>query len=197
VLLRLTYLGVTNAFALLRLFPMSDHDNDTEILVLRHQITVLQRQLAPDKVRFAAADRAFLAALLQRLPRPTLRSLRLLVRPDTVLRWHRDLLARRHTGRSRPTRPGRPPTVRSIRALVLRLARENPHWGYRRIHFLRNLHPVWHTDVRVRRDRTRPPPHPGSGRHRPPDRSVGDPSRAESRDGFGRCRVSGAVPDPR
>jgi hypothetical protein len=134
VLLRLTYLGVTNAFALLRLLPMSDHDKDTEILVLRHQITVLQRQLAPDKVRFAAADRAFLAALLQRLPRPTLRSLRLLVRPDTILRWHRDLLARRHAARSRPTRPGRPPTVRSIRALVLRLARENPHWGYRRIH---------------------------------------------------------------
>jgi transposase InsO family protein len=101
---------------------------------LRHQITVLQRQLAPDKVRFAPADRAFLAALLHRLPRPTLRGLRLLVRPDTILRWHRDLLARRHARQSRPKRPGRPPTVRSIRALVLRLAKENPHWGYRRIH---------------------------------------------------------------
>ena len=67
---RLTYLGVTNAFALLRLLPMSDHDKDTEILVLRHQITVLQRQLAPDTVRFAAPDRAFLAALLHRLPGP-------------------------------------------------------------------------------------------------------------------------------
>jgi putative transposase len=70
VLLRLTYLGVTNAFALLRLLPTSDHDKDAEILVLRHQITVLQRQIAPDKVRFAAADRAFLAALLHRLPQP-------------------------------------------------------------------------------------------------------------------------------
>jgi hypothetical protein len=98
VLLRLTYLGVTNAFALLRLLPISDHDKDAEILVLRHQITVLQRQLAPDKPRFAAADRAFLAALLHRLPRPTLRSLRLLVRPDTIRRWHRELLARRHAG---------------------------------------------------------------------------------------------------
>jgi hypothetical protein len=115
VLLRLTYLGVTNAFALLRLLPMSDHDKDAEILVLRHQITVLQRQLAPDKVRFAAADRAFLAALLHRLPRPTLRGLRLLAQPDTILRWHRDLLARRHAARCRPKRPGRPPTVRSIR----------------------------------------------------------------------------------
>ena len=69
MLLRLTYLGVTNAFALLRLLPMSDHDKDTEILVLGHQITVLQRQLAPDTVRFAAPDRAFLAALLHRLLR--------------------------------------------------------------------------------------------------------------------------------
>ena len=57
------------------------------------------------------------------------------MRPDTVLRWHRDLLARRHAARSRPKRPGRPRTVRSIRQLVLRLARENPPgWGYRRIH---------------------------------------------------------------
>ena len=134
MLLRLTYLSVSNAFALLRLILISDHDKDAEILLLRHQITVLQRQLAPDKARFAAADRALLAALLHRLPRPTLRSLRLLVRPDTILRWHRDLLARRHAARSRPKRPGRPPTVRSIRALVLRLAKENPQWGYRRIH---------------------------------------------------------------
>jgi putative transposase len=51
-----------------------------------------------------------------------------------VLRWHRDLLARRHAARSRPRRRGRPRTVRSIRQLVLRLARENPNWGYRRIH---------------------------------------------------------------
>jgi putative transposase len=56
------------------------------------------------------------------------------VRPDTVLRWHRDLLARRHAARSRPQRPGRPRTVRSVRGLVLRLAKENPSWGYRRIH---------------------------------------------------------------
>src|SRR5205085_3360240 len=57
-----------------------------------------------------------------------------LVRPDTVLRWHCDLMRRRHSARSKPKRPGRPPTVRSIRALVLRLVRENPSWGYRRVH---------------------------------------------------------------
>jgi transposase len=57
-----------------------------------------------------------------------------LVRPDTILRWHRDLLARRHAALSRPRRRGRPRTLRSIRLLVLRLARENGSWGYRRVH---------------------------------------------------------------
>jgi putative transposase len=134
VLWRLAYLGIANAFAVLRLLPGSDRDKDAEILALRHQLAVLQRQLDGQRVRFDAADRAWLAALLHRLPRPSLRGLRLLVRPDTVLRWHRDLLARRHAAMSRPRWRGRPPTVRSIRVLVLRLARENPSWGYRRIH---------------------------------------------------------------
>ncbi|MFJ7949146.1 integrase core domain-containing protein [Streptomyces sp. NPDC096354] len=134
MLLRLAYLTVTNAFAVLRLLPMSDRDKDTEILALRHQITVLERQLGGEKVRFFPSDRAFLAALLHRLPSEVLRRIRLVVRPDTVLRWHRDLVARRHAARSRPKRLGRPRTVRSIRLLVLRLARENSNWGYRRIH---------------------------------------------------------------
>jgi transposase InsO family protein len=76
----------------------------------------------------------FLAALLISLPREVLRRLRLLVRPDTVLRWHRDLMKRRHARTCRPKRPGRPPTVQSIRALILRLVQENPGWGYRRVH---------------------------------------------------------------
>jgi transposase InsO family protein len=95
---------------------------------------VLQRRLHGEKVRFDPSDRAFLAALLHRLPRDVLRQVRLLVRPETVLRWHRDLVAHRHAIASRPKRPGRPRTVRSIRTLVLRLARENSSWGYRRIH---------------------------------------------------------------
>jgi hypothetical protein len=85
-------------------------------------------------VKFSPVDRAWLAALLHPLPRTVLNQLRLAVRPETVLRWHRDLIARRHASRSRPRRPGRPPTIRSIRTLVVRLARENPSWGYRRIH---------------------------------------------------------------
>jgi putative transposase len=134
VLLRLAYLSVTNAFALLRLLTLSDRDKGVEILALRHQIAVLERQLGKARPRFLAGDRAFLAALLHQLPRDVPGRFRLLVRPDTVLRWHRDLLARRHAARSRPRRPGRPRTVRSIRQLVLRLARENPSWGHRRIH---------------------------------------------------------------
>src|SRR4051794_5732061 len=113
---------------------MTDRDKDVEILALRHQLTVVHRQLGTEKVRFDAGDRAILAALLHRLPRTVLCRVRLLVRPDTVLRWHRDLLARRHADLSRPRRPGRPPTVRSVRVLVLRLAPENPSWGYRRLH---------------------------------------------------------------
>ncbi|MFI9552774.1 helix-turn-helix domain-containing protein [Nonomuraea endophytica] len=135
MLLRLAYLTVTNTFAALRLLPLGDRDKDVGILALRHQITVLERQLGADtRVRFASEDRAFLAALLTSLPREVLRQLRLLIRPDTVLRWHRDLMRRRHARTSRPKRPGRPPTVRTIRALILRLVRENPGWGYRRVH---------------------------------------------------------------
>lgn len=134
MLLRLAYLSVTNLFALLQLLLVSDRDKDAEILALRHQIMVLERQLGKARPRFSLADRAFLAALPHRLPRDALGRFRLLVKPDTVLRWHRDLLTRRHAARSRPKRPGRPRTVRSIRQLVLRLARENPCWGYRRIH---------------------------------------------------------------
>jgi putative transposase len=129
VLLRLGYLTVLNTFTVLRLLPMGDRDKDVEILALRHQIAVLERQLGQQRVHFTAPDRALLAALLHRLPRQTLRRLRLAVCPDTVLRWHRDLIAIRHAARFRPKRPGRPRIVRSIRVLVLRLARENPGWG--------------------------------------------------------------------
>lgn len=129
MLLRLGYLGVANAFAILRLLPTSDRDKDVEILALRHQITVLERQLSGQRVRFESGDRAFLAVLLHQLPTHVLHRMRLLVRPDTVLRWHRDLVAHRHAARSRPKRGGWPRTIHSVRALVLRLASENPHWG--------------------------------------------------------------------
>jgi hypothetical protein len=87
---------------LLRLLPMSDREKDIGILALRHQITVLERQLNGQKVHFHAIDRALLASLLPGLPQEALRRMRLLVRPDTVLRWHRDPVARR----SGATAPG-------------------------------------------------------------------------------------------
>ncbi len=149
-------------FAFLRLLSLGDRDKEMEILALRHQIAVLERQLGRARPRFLPADRAFLAALLNRLPRHMLSRFRLLVRPDTVLRWHRDLLARRHAARSRPERPGRPRTVRSIRPLVLRLARENPGWTWTSIRASRAVMssdwpssalPVW-TNGRIQATRT-------------------------------------------
>ncbi|MFI9773828.1 hypothetical protein ACIHCV_03765 [Streptomyces sp. NPDC051956] len=101
---------------------MSDRDKDAEILALRYQLALLQRQF--DKPKLTRPERALLAALLHRLPRVHLRQLKLIVSPDTLLRWHRDLLRYRHAKASRPKRPGRPRTVRSVRALVLRLAQE-------------------------------------------------------------------------
>ncbi|WP_253208851.1 integrase [Streptomyces niphimycinicus] len=132
MLLRLAYLAATNALAFLRLLPMSDREKDVGILVLRHQLLVLQRQVG--KPTFTDTDRAILAGLLHHLPKDRLRHLLLLVRPDTVLRWHRNLLRQRHAATCVPRRRGRPRTIPSIRALVLRLAKENASWGYRRIH---------------------------------------------------------------
>ena len=117
MLLRLAYLAATNILAILRLLTMSGHEKDIEILALRHQLLVLQGPVG--KPTFTATDRAVLAGLLHRLPTDKLRRLVLLVQPDTILWWHRDLLKRRHAAASRPHRRGRPPTVRSIRARVL------------------------------------------------------------------------------
>ena len=120
MLLRLAYLTATNTLALLRLLPMSDRDKDAEILALRHQLTVLQRQLGNDRPAFAGPDRALLPALLQPLPHAVLRRLRLLVRPDTVLRWHRNMVKYRHANQCRPKRRGRPRTLQSetVRLIV-------------------------------------------------------------------------------
>ena len=78
------------------------------------------------------ADRALLATLLSVIPKARRRGMRLLVTPDTILRWHRDLVRRRQAARSRRGKTGSPATRRNIRALVLRLAQENPEWGYLR-----------------------------------------------------------------
>jgi putative transposase len=111
----------------LGLLSRSGVSKDAEILVLRHQLMVLRRQVA--RPRPSWADRALQAALSRLVPRN--RWPRLFVTPETVLRWHRDLVRRRWTV---PRRGGRPPTRPTIRRLVPRLAADNPGWGYRRIH---------------------------------------------------------------
>ena len=121
------YLVVRNLFALVWLLGRSRRSKELEILVLRHELAVLRRQST--RPRLTRADRAFLAALSRSLPRPAWASFP--VRPDTLLRWHRQLVARRWTYSH--MKPGRPPLEPSAGVLILRLARENPHWGYRRI----------------------------------------------------------------
>jgi putative transposase len=133
VCFRFLYLTVTNLFAWLRLSRREESWKTAEILLLRHQLTVLQRQL-DSRPKITWADRALIAVLFDVLPRSRRARLRLIVSPDTVLRWHRDIVRRRWARKSRHKQPGRPATRRNIRGLVLRLAKENPAWGYRRIH---------------------------------------------------------------
>src|ERR1700734_2943023 len=128
--LRFAYLAVLRVFGWLALLSRSDRAKDAEILILRHQVAVLQCQVTAP--RLSRADRAVLAALARLLPGSQLRQLRLIVSPRTLLRWHADLI-RRHWAYPRRT-PGRPRTDRNVRSLVLEMARDNPGWGYRRIH---------------------------------------------------------------
>jgi putative transposase len=125
--LRLFYLFMIRVFGWLMLLGRSQCSKDAEIMVLRHEVAVLRRQVARPKLDWA--DRAILAALARWMP-AVLRTHRL-VTPGTVLAWRRRLIQRKWTC---PSRPGRPRISQEIRELALRLARENPAWGYRRAH---------------------------------------------------------------
>ncbi len=107
---------------------------DAEILMLRHQLAVAGRERPGVRARLTWPDRALLALLARTLPIARLAAMRLIVTPGTILRWHRDIVRRRWSRRSRQGRSGRPATHRKVRSVVLRLARENESWGYRRIH---------------------------------------------------------------
>jgi putative transposase len=106
-----------------------DDDRDVELLLLRQELSILRRTVK--KPRLKPADRMILAALATRLPRQALGGL--LVRPETVLGWHRALVHRRWSAFGRRRGPGRPRIDEGCRQLIQRLARENPRWGYMRI----------------------------------------------------------------
>ena len=131
--LRFVFLLIVRVAAGLRLSRRKEAWKTAEILILRHQLTVLQRR-QPQRPKLNWADRALLATLLGLIPRARRQGLRLLITPDTIVRWHRDIVRRRWAARSKRGRTGRPSTRRNIRALVRRLAREIPNWRYRRIH---------------------------------------------------------------
>ena len=126
MLFRLLYLLMVRLFAWLALLARSGASKDVEILVLRHEIAILRRQVARPKPDWA--DRAMIAALTRLLPRH-LRVHRI-VTPGTLLTWHRRLVKNKWTY---PNTTGRPPVPEEIRQLVQQLARQNPRWGHRRI----------------------------------------------------------------
>lgn len=131
--MKLVYLAVSRMFAWARLAARDSAAKDVEILILRYQLAVAQRRDPRLSRKLTWADRAWLVLLAGLVPKHLIGRIRWIVTPGTLIRWHRDLLRRSWARRSaRP--PGRPRTHRNIKALVLRMARENPAWGYRRIH---------------------------------------------------------------
>jgi transposase len=130
VLLKIVYLLVRRILGLAALVSRTDLAKDAELLVLRHENAVLRRHAG--RVRYEPADRVWFAALAGLIPRSRWTEV-FAVTPATLLAWHRKLAASKYDTSNRRM-PGRPPTVPSIARLVVRLAKENPLWGYRRIH---------------------------------------------------------------
>jgi putative transposase len=129
VIFTLVYVIVRSVLGLLVVLFRRDLSKDAELLVLRHENAVLRRQIG--RVRYEPADRAWLAALAQLIPRRRWSEV-FPVTPATLLAWHRKLAAKKYDT-SKRRKPGRPPTIRSIARLAVRLAKD-PLWGHRRIH---------------------------------------------------------------
>ena len=111
------------------LIRLPQAERDAELLLLRHELSVLRKSVKRPRLRMA--DRLTLSALAMRLPRSAWNSL--IVRPETVLGWHRALIRRKWAAYAGRSRPGRPRLAEECRQLILRLAKENPSWGYGRI----------------------------------------------------------------
>src|SRR6266540_4073905 len=217
----LAYWLLRRLLELLLLLARSEQRKEVEILLLRHELQVLRRQVARPQLR--PADRVVLAALSQALPR--VRSL--LVEPATLLRWHRELVRRRWSFPARP--PGRPAMVSQARQLVLRLAAENPGWGYKRIHgeltglgftlspstvwnilrrhgidpvprrarLLHRRHALAAPPVRLLLHRARAPARAHRRHHRPSQRRLGDPASTQRPCNPEERGETAAHPDPR
>ena len=127
MLSKLAYLTLCRSIQLLRLMARGDAAKDLEMLVLRHQLTVLRRQIP--RLRLEPADRALLATVSRVLPKS--RWSCFLVKPETLLRWHRRLVVGAWTYPHRRT--GRPPLDQETQQLIVHPATENPTWGYQPI----------------------------------------------------------------
>jgi putative transposase len=127
VLVSFVYLAACRLFALVLLLARGDRSKELELLVLRHELSIRRRQSR--RPPLAESDRLLLATLSRLMPRRSWQAF--LVTPETLLRWHRRMVAWRWTYPHR--RPGRPPVGAEVRQLIVRLARENSHWGYVRI----------------------------------------------------------------
>jgi transposase len=179
VLLSLVYRVVRGLFGLLAVLVRSDVSKDAELLVLRHDNQVLRRHLH-GRLRWDHADRLWLTALSRLVGRRRWPEV-FPVTPATILRWHRDLVARKWDYTDR-RKPGRPSTGTSVKTLIIRMARENPAWGHRRIQgeLARRGHAIAASTVweilhaagigpaprRARTDLARIPGRPGARHHR-------------------------------
>jgi len=199
------YLALRRALELILVCFRSTEAKEIEILVLRQELAVLRRQRP--RPRLQPTDRALLAALSRLLPRD--RWSVFLVQPETLLRWHRRMVARRWTCQTSSN--GRPPIAEEVQQLVVRLARENPRWGYQRLHgeLLRLGWRVSASSIRrvLRAHGLDPAPRRASSNWRlflrqqaagivASDRSLGGPAGAESGRQPRRAGRGMEVPDP-
>jgi putative transposase len=158
VLLSLLYTVVCVLFDFVVLRPMSARAQAIELLALRHEVRVLRRHVK--RTGWRPGDRQLLTALSRCLPRREW--WRFPVRPETLLRWHRDLVRRKWAAFGRRRGLGRPPLARELRELILRLARENPNWGYVRLRgeLSKLVHPIAASTIQRLLRRHRVPPAP-------------------------------------